>query len=83
MADTKAEFGAHERRRNRGVDVTVDENQVWLAFQNHRLKANHDLGSLLSMTARTNCEVNIRSRDAELLKEDVGHFDVVVLAGVD
>ena len=71
MAHANAKFGAHEGRRDGGVDVAINENEVWLALEDNRLEANHDFGGLLGVTARTNGEVNVRSRDVELLEEDV------------
>ena len=35
------------------------------------------------MAARTDRQIHIGFRDAQLLKENVGHIDVVVLTGVD
>jgi hypothetical protein len=35
------------------------------------------------MRARTDCEIYIGSRYAQLLKEHIGHIDVVMLPGVD
>jgi hypothetical protein len=69
VADSYAEFGAHESGGERRVDVAVNENQIGVALLQNRLKGLHDGCRLLSMRARADFEVAIRLRHSQLLKK--------------
>jgi hypothetical protein len=48
----------------------------------HLLKFNHDFGRLHGMRAGPNLQVNVGLGNAQLLKENVRHILVVMLAGM-
>ena len=54
-----------------------------LDFQNNGLESSDDLTGLLRVRTRSDLQVNVGSRHRELLKEDIGHVEVVMLAGVN
>src|SRR6185369_16897884 len=46
-------------------------------------KCDHDTSGLLGVASGADSQVDIRLRDGEILEKTVGHFGVVVLAGMD
>ena len=50
--------------------------------QKDGLELEHDVGSLNGVRAGTDLEVEVGCRDAELLKENIGHGAVVMLTGM-
>src|SRR5262249_18781510 len=54
VADSHFQLGAYQSGCNARVDITVDEYQIRLVLEHHRLKARHNLSSLLGMATGTN-----------------------------
>lgn len=83
VGDGDAELLGHDRAGERGVHVAHHHDEVGPVLHAHPLEGHHDARSLLRVRAAANAQVVVRLRDAELLKEDLAHAVVVVLAGVD
>ena len=83
VSDRDAEFYSSERNGDGGIDVADDENEIWLVFEQDGLDALEDFGSLCGVRAGADFEIDVRSRNAHLSKENVGKGFVVMLAGVN
>ena len=51
-------------------------------LKHHRFKPCHDFCRLLRMTSGSDAEIDFGCADAQLLEEDVGHIEVVMLTGM-
>jgi hypothetical protein len=69
--------------RQRGVHIAHHQHAVGPGLLADLLEGHHDLGGLGGMAAAAGLEVVIRLGNAQLIKEDVAHLPVVMLAGVD
>ncbi len=78
-----AELGRHEARRERAVDVAVEDSERRRVGRPFALQADHGRRGLLAVRPRADGEVHVRRRDLEIAEEHIGHQLVVVLAGVD
>ena len=79
VRDSDAELRAHERARERRVNVSNDERPIGFFFQHDRLEALHHGCRLRGVRARADAEIHVRLRQAEIVEEGVGHLRVVVL----
>ncbi len=78
------QLGADERRRQRGVDVAVDDDAVRRSGPGRLCLERHSSAAVwAAWLPEPTPEVQVRLGQAELLEEDVGQAAVVVLAGVD
>jgi len=77
------QFNGGQRRRQSGINISHHDYQVRLPGQQHFLKLDHDLPGLPGMAAGAYAKVDIRRRQIEVLKEDLRHLVIVMLAGVD
>ena len=66
-----------------GVHIAHHQHTVGAGLLADLLEGHHDLGGLGGMAAATGLQVVIGLGNAQLVKEDVAHFPVVVLAGMD
>jgi hypothetical protein len=82
VADSRRQFRAAQSRRNRGIYMAVDQNDVRLALVQDGLESGHDVGSLTRVPTRAHFKVHIRCRHLPLFEEDVRHVGVVVLASM-
>jgi len=83
MCHGNSEFHGGERNGDGGVDVADDENEIGPAFEQDGLDAFKDFGGLGGMGARADFEIDVRSRNPHLTKENVRESFVVMLAGVN
>ena len=77
------ELHRHEPARDGTVHVADHENRVRLLLEYYWLERGHDLRRLHRVRGAPDAEVEVRLRDSELVKEEVAHIRVVVLAGVN
>jgi hypothetical protein len=82
MADGDEQLGTNQGSRDRGIHITVYENNIWLVFKYNRFETAHDLGRLLRVTSRSHAEICIWFWNFQLGKEYVRHVSIVMLAGV-
>ena len=78
-----AEFGAHQRGGDGRIHVAIDHDQRRLRLRYDGLEVADDGGGLLRMRARAGLQVEVGHGHRQLLEEDVGHVDVVMLSGVN
>ena len=83
VADADRELGTDESSGDGGVDVTIDEDEIGLEFEQDWFERDHHCGGLLGMRAGADAQVAIGLRHFQLLKKYVGHGGIVVLTGVD
>lgn len=82
VRDGNARLRGNEGRRERGVHVSHDDDDVRALFPEHLLELHHHGGGLLRLRSAPDLEVAVGPREAELLEEDPRHLLVVVLARV-
>ena len=83
MAHGDIELHGRERRCERRVDVSRNDDQIRLELQEHALELDHRARRLLGVRSRADRELVVRGRQAELGEEDVVDLAVVVLARVN
>ena len=83
VGDDDPQLRGSESGRHRGVDIAEDDHDVGALVTEHRFQSDQDLPRLFAMRARSDLEVQIRSRHAELFEKQGGHFTIIVLAGMD
>ncbi len=83
VGDRNQQLGANHSGSDCGVYVAINDHPIGPDFQNDGLESSDDLTGLLRVRTRPDLQVNVRSRHRELLKEDIGHVEVVMLAGVN
>jgi hypothetical protein len=83
VRDAEALLRRDERRRQRGVHVAGDEHEVRpRRLRQRALEREHDARGLLGVRAGADAEVDVGTRQGEVLEEHVAHLRAVVLAGV-
>ena len=83
MGHWHAGLGRDDRRRESGIHVAHDKDQIRGPLAHDGLESLHRATRLGGMAARTHAQVDVGFRKAELGEEDIRHRDVVMLAGVD
>jgi hypothetical protein len=83
MRDGQIELGGDQRRGERRIDVTDDDDEVRPLVGEDRLEAEHHRRGLGRVAAAADAEIPIGLRQAQLVEEDPRQGVVVVLAGVD
>src|SRR6476646_916281 len=83
MGDEDPEFRRREPGSERRIDVTGDDHEHRALLKQDLLDALKCASRLPAMRPRSNAEQVVGPGQAEILKEEVGHFGVVVLAGMD
>src|SRR5690348_11348984 len=68
--------------RNSGVDVSVYEHNVGFKTQAQRLESRHDFSRLSCVGCRTDTQVVIGRREAEIPEKRFRHIRMVVLPSV-
>ena len=82
MRDPDAKFSGRDRTGHRAGDITDNHHQVGWMRHKLPLEADHDGRRLLRLCTATRCEIRIRFRNAQLIKEVLGHLLVVMLSGM-
>lgn len=80
MNDVRPGRHAGHGAGRRGRDVADDEDRIRFPFAEHWDERPDDLPGLRDAVARTDAEIEIGVRDAELAEEHVGHLRVEMLA---
>lgn len=80
------DFDVHLRRYQGtgygGVHVADQQHVGRFVAQTDLFKSLHDLGGLFGMGQGTDLQVDVRYRDAEVVKEELRLFFIIVLAGM-
>ena len=83
VCDLYAGFLCNYRTCDGRVDVADDDDQVGSIPTANLLVRTHDSGSLLGVRSTANAQLEVGAWDAELVKKDVAHLDVVMLSCVN
>ncbi len=78
-----ARLGSDEGGCQRRVHVANHQDQIRPAVAQHRFEGGHHAARLRAMRARPDPKLDVRCGHPELAEKDIGHRDVIVLAGVD
>ena len=65
-----------------GIHIAIDNDEVGFFVNYDLLESQHDTAGLLRVGAGANCEIEIRLRNPKLLKENVRHRPIIMLACV-
>ena len=83
VSDSNSKFRAHQSSCDSRVYVTINHHEIRRVLLNYRFKARHNLSGLLRVASGTNLQVEVRGWNFQLLKKNIGHVCVIVLAGVN
>lgn len=83
MGDFDTQLGSHERAPHGGIDVADNDDPVWLFLEADGLERGHDVRGLNGVRTGADREIDVGRRDAEFGEEDVRHFGVVMLPGMN
>lgn len=77
------QLGRSQRTGERGVGVAIDQHPIGLFLLNQRFDTFEHAPGHRTMAEASDAKVVVRARDVELIKENVRHVGVEVLASVD
>ena len=80
MSHSDEQLRGHQRCGHRRVHIPVDEHDIGPQLHEQRLEPNHHLSGLNTVRSRPDAQARVGWRQFQLLKENVGHQLVVVLA---
>ena len=83
MADGDIELHGRERRCQRRVDISRDDDQIGPQFHEQSFELDHRSRRLLGVRSRSDRELVVRRRKRQLGEEDIVDLAVVVLARVN
>ncbi len=83
VRDGDPQLGAGQGRRQRGVDVAVDDHALGRLLAEDLLQGHQQRRGLGPVCAGAHAEVEVGLGQTQLLEEDLRHAPVVVLTGVD
>src|ERR1700747_1751002 len=72
-----------QRASQRGVRVAIDQDIARALAEQHTFDSLQHLAGLDAMRTRTDTEVHSGLGQVKSLKENAGHFVVIMLSGVD
>jgi hypothetical protein len=71
VTDTYEQLCANQGGSYRGIDIPVNNDDVWLAFQQNRLETAHYIRRLPGMAARADFQVHVWCWDSKLREEHI------------
>ena len=83
MTNGNMQLDSRESRSQRGVRITIHDEDVGLLILEDTFQAHQDRARLVGVRARANSQIVLRSRNAQVFKERPRHGTVIVLTRVD